>query len=134
MLFFCSADVVLSKAPVGTKSISERMPFSKSFNIFEQRVAAQPPQPEPPVKKVNGKTGDAGKFTYGQTLNYTLTYGSDGISLQGTTISDTMSALQKLNGTITMTYGNNQTMTLNPSGTWGSSSFQYGTDGRQLFS
>ena len=93
-----------------------------------------PPQPEPPVKKVNGKTGDAGKFTYGQTLNYTLTYGSDGISLQGTTISDTMSALQKLNGTITMTYGNNQTMTLNPSGTWGSSSFQYGTDGRQLFS
>lgn len=49
IVFFCSAVVALSNAPVGTKRIFERIPFSKSFIIFEQNVVAQQPHPEPPA-------------------------------------------------------------------------------------
>ena len=49
MLFFCSAEVALSNAPVGINRIFEKIPLSKSFNIFEHNVDAQQPHPEPPA-------------------------------------------------------------------------------------
>ena len=49
IVFFCSAVVALSNAPVGINRIFEKIPLSKSFNIFEHNVDAQQPHPEPPA-------------------------------------------------------------------------------------
>ena len=70
------------------------------------------PEPEPPLKKVNGVTGDAGLHSYNDELTYTLTYGVSGRSVKDTTIVDTMSCLQNLQGDVIITFGDGTTMNM----------------------
>ena len=68
------------------------------------------PEPEPPLKKVNDIAGDGGLYSYNDELTYTLTYGVSGRSIKDTTIVDTMSCLQNLQGDVIITFGDGSTM------------------------
>ncbi len=99
--------------------------------------------PEQPnlTKTVTGnarpKTGETGEtWAYGQTLSYTLTYGSDDVKVGGTTITDTMTALQNLAGDVVITFKDGTTFNM-PVGqngvVWNKDSYYPGTEDRQLF-
>ena len=57
-------------------------------------------------KKITNSTKENGKLVPGTTITYTMTYGSKDIPLKGYTISDEMTKLQNLTGSIKIKYGN----------------------------
>ena len=95
-------------------------------------------EPKFPVEKTADytvKNENNGSINPGDTINYTVTYGGEGWTLDGTTILDQMSDIQKLTGNVTVTLNNALLRTITwPDGTvWeaGQTSFTMPTGSSQ---